>query len=55
MGAAGSLMSGSGPSVFGLFEDQEKHTGPLQSGKQYKHIWLVTTCSAVPPVLNTNV
>jgi 4-diphosphocytidyl-2-C-methyl-D-erythritol kinase len=55
-GAAGSLMSGSGPSVFGLFEDQEKaHRAFTILGKQYKHIWLVTTCSAVPPVLNTNV
>lgn len=43
-GALGSMMSGSGPSVFGLFGDPEQAQRAftiLQN--QYEHIWLVTT------------
>jgi 4-diphosphocytidyl-2-C-methyl-D-erythritol kinase len=43
-GALGSMMSGSGPSVFGLFGDPERARqafAVLQN--QYEHIWLVTT------------
>lgn len=43
-GALGSLMSGSGPSVFGLFGDPEQARRAfaiLQN--QYEHIWLVKT------------
>lgn len=47
-GALGSMMSGSGPSVFGLFEDEEQARRALAIlQNQYKHIWLVTTIGVV--------
>ncbi len=43
-GALGSMMSGSGPSVFGLFSDAEQaHCVFSTLQKQYENIWLVTT------------
>jgi 4-diphosphocytidyl-2-C-methyl-D-erythritol kinase len=43
-GAMGSMMSGSGPSVFGLFGDAEQaHRAYSILEKQYEHLWLVTT------------
>ncbi len=43
-GALGSMMSGSGPSVFGLFENREKAQRAVASLQdQYPDIWLVNT------------
>ncbi len=44
-GAAGSLMSGSGPSVFGLFEDEETAQSAFDILKNmYKDTYLLQTC-----------
>lgn len=43
-GALGSMMSGSGPSVFGLFGDEEQARKAFAIlERQYEHIWLVST------------
>lgn len=43
-GALGSMMSGSGPSVFGLFENEEKARVAFDNlKKNYKRIYLVST------------
>ncbi|MBP7175655.1 MAG: 4-(cytidine 5'-diphospho)-2-C-methyl-D-erythritol kinase [Thermoclostridium sp.] len=43
-GALGSMMSGSGPSVFGLFSDAEQAQRAFSIlQNQYENIWLVTT------------
>lgn len=45
-GALGSMMSGSGPSVFGLFENEEKARSAFEAlKKHYDRIWLVSTCN----------
>lgn len=44
-GAAGSLMSGSGPSVFGIFENDNKAQGAFEYLKKvYKNTFLLETC-----------
>lgn len=43
-GALGSMISGSGPSVFGLFENEEKARVAFDNlKKNYKRIYLVST------------
>lgn len=43
-GALGSMMSGSGPSVFGLFEDEQKALRAFEMlQKQYRYTWHITT------------
>ncbi len=43
-GALGSMMSGSGPSVFGLFADEQQARQAFEMLKnQYCHTWLVST------------
>lgn len=47
-GALGSMMSGSGPSVFGLFEEPDKAQRAFESlQNRYKYIWLVTTIGSI--------
>lgn len=44
VGALGSIMSGSGPSVFGLFEDSERASRAfLELKDQYRRIYIVST------------
>lgn len=44
-GAIGALMSGSGPTVFGIFEDEKKAKASADSFyKQYKEVYLCNTC-----------